>query len=72
MNSDERDYWFAVLDSMLRQGHTPQESLVEATRQTAHVFEIGPPRCEHGIVEGDWCEPCNKASHEARKANGDE
>ena len=25
------------------------------------------PVCEHGVKEGDWCEPCNRAYKEAAK-----
>ena len=28
--------------------------------------------CEHGIKEGDWCEPCNAASKEAAIENNPE
>jgi hypothetical protein len=26
-----------------------------------------PRRCEHGVADGDWCEPCNKAYKDAAK-----
>lgn len=26
-----------------------------------------PGQCEHGIGEGDWCEPCNAAYKQARE-----
>lgn len=28
-------------------------------------YEPEPGKCEHGVAEGDWCEPCNKAYKEA-------
>jgi hypothetical protein len=27
--------------------------------------------CEHGVVSGEWCEPCNRAYKQARIDNGD-
>lgn len=53
------DYWFAVLENELQRGQAPIDALVRATADTAAVYDIGPTRCEHGIKEGDWCEPCN-------------
>ena len=28
-------------------------------------YEPEADKCEHGVAEGDWCEPCNKAYKEA-------
>jgi hypothetical protein len=28
------------------------------------------PRCEHGVPEGDWCEPCNKEYKRAAREHG--
>jgi hypothetical protein len=28
--------------------------------------------CEHGVTDGDWCEPCRDAYRQARVDNGDE
>jgi hypothetical protein len=30
-------------------------------------LEPKPGYCEHGVLDGDWCEPCNKAYKEAAK-----
>jgi hypothetical protein len=29
-----------------------------------------PGICEHGIMEGDWCEPCNKEYKRAAREHG--
>lgn len=29
-------------------------------------------RCEHGVITGDYCEPCNQAYKLARVENGDD
>ena len=36
-------------------------------------YEPEPGKCEHGVAEGDWCEPCNKAYKDAadEAAKGD-
>lgn len=31
-----------------------------------------PDHCEHGILEGDWCEVCASEYRRARIENGDE
>lgn len=31
-----------------------------------------PAYCEHGVLEGDWCDDCNQDYKRARKENGDE
>lgn len=36
-------------------------------------FLAGEPsgsKCEHGIAEGDWCEPCNKEYKRAAREHG--
>ena len=67
MDSQERDYWFALLKLNLQDDHAPQEALVKATIDTATLFDIGPQRCEHGIIDGNWCEPCNLEYKAAKK-----
>lgn len=32
------------------------------------IEEAVKPRCEHGIPEGEWCDPCNKEYKRAAKA----
>lgn len=47
-----------------------------AAEARLRVYEPEPGKCEHGVAEGDWCEPCNKAykeaADEAAKGGGDE
>ena len=68
MTSQQRDYWFTVLEQELRRGSHPRDALVTATLYTADVYGIGPPRCEHGITEGEYCEACNKEYKRAAEA----
>lgn len=70
MNGEQRDYWFAVLENELRRGSHPHNALVTATIDTAAVYDIGPPRCEHGITEGEYCETCNREYKQAEIDNG--
>jgi hypothetical protein len=38
--------------------------------KTIEMFEAlakVPVVCEHGVKDGDWCEPCNKASKDAHR-----
>lgn len=28
-------------------------------------------KCEHGVIDGDWCEPCNREYKRARRESGD-
>ena len=53
MDREKLDYWFAVLLNELTAGNDAQSAIVNATRNMAIVFEIGPPRCEHGILDGE-------------------
>ena len=43
-------------------------------RTTANIalWPIQPDMCEHGIIEGNWCEDCNKDYKQAIKENGEE
>lgn len=50
------------LDRIL--ANVPVRCVIEAN------YAAGYPRCEHGISEGDWCEPCNKEYKRAAKAAG--
>lgn len=40
MNNDQRDYWFAVLESELRRGASNMDALLTATGHTAEVYEM--------------------------------
>lgn len=71
MDREKLDYWFAVLLNELTAGHDAQSALVKATRDMASVFEIGPPRCEHDVVDGDYCESCNAEYKAAALKDGD-
>lgn len=69
MNQEKRDYFFAALELELTRGASPAKAIEEATRQTAYVFQIGPSRCDHGIIEGEWCSACNREQKWARLEN---
>lgn len=71
MDHDKLEYWFSVLLHELSSGNSPAVALVNATRDMARVFEIGPIRCEHDVVDGDWREECNRERKEWMKANGE-
>lgn len=51
------------------------DQLAEARAELAAMkqkYEPEPGYCEHGVAEGDWCEPCNRAYKEATKVEGGE
>lgn len=60
MSNEQRDYWFESLTCGLKRGMSASEALTAATVDTAQVFQIGPERCEHDVIDGEYCEPCNK------------
>lgn len=70
MDREKFEYWFSVLMNELTSGNSPAVALVNATRDMAQVFDIGPPRCEHDVVEGDWCVECNRERKAEMRENG--
>lgn len=70
MDKEKLDYWFAVLLNELTSGSDAQSALINATRDMASVFQIGPPRCEHDVVDGEYCESCNREYKTAAAAEG--
>jgi hypothetical protein len=67
MNSEMRDYWFTVLEVALRGGASSNDALLRATTDTASVFELGPARCDHGIIKSEWCGQCETEQAWAKK-----
>jgi hypothetical protein len=65
MDREKLEYWFAVLLNNLTSGLSVDASLRNATIDMASVFEIGPPRCEHDVIDGNWCEACNHQMKDA-------
>jgi hypothetical protein len=50
------------------------QQLAEARAALAAMtekYEPEPGYCEHGVAEGDWCEPCNREYKRAAEAGGD-
>lgn len=41
---------------------------LEQLRAVVARLEPPPGVCEHGVIEGDWCEPCNREYKEAAEA----
>ena len=54
-------------DERLAAAETENARLLTRIRR----YEPEPGICEHGVTEGDWCEPCNR-EHEAARAAGGE
>ena len=48
------------------------QAIVQRVNHARTSDGLGPTEecCEHGILEGDWCEKCNRAYKEAAKENG--
>lgn len=45
---------------------SPDEALCEEMKRRGYEIVKHPAdRCEHGVKEGDWCHPCNKAMKDA-------
>lgn len=66
-------YAAAVEHSTLKGDNPKLRELFDAQGwRTIEAFEKLNHVCEHGVAEGEWCEPCNKAMHAARKESGDE
>lgn len=42
---------------------------VEKLHELLDRISPRPDRCEHGVSDGDWCEPCNRESKAAREQN---
>jgi hypothetical protein len=65
---------YAITDTIwLRDGVTVVEELAalasELGATDAEIEEATatvPTACEHGVPDGDWCEPCNHAYKQAR------
>lgn len=43
------------------------EATINRLTKKLEAYEPKPGHCEHGVEEGDWCEPCNRAYKEAAK-----
>ena len=47
------------------------EAKIEHLQARLRQYEPDPEMCEHGVVEGDWCEPCNAEYKRAAATDGD-
>ena len=43
------------------------ECPVCAAEEWFETYKDSCPTCEHGVMEGDWCEPCNREMKSARR-----
>jgi hypothetical protein len=51
-----------------------EQRLANATAEVDRLrlkYEPLPDHCEHGVADGDWCEPCNRAYKEAAAASSE-
>jgi hypothetical protein len=47
-----------IADSMILSAHIVSNALRDDVKESD--TETRDPVCEHGIIEGDWCEECNR------------
>ncbi len=65
--SGATSYARAVGHSTLKRDNPKLAEVFDAKGwKTVETFEKLDASCEHGVKDGDWCEPCNKAMKESR------
>ena len=63
-NTRTHDAWGIEVNELGQQYEHLTARLAEV-EALLRKYEPEPDKCEHGVAEGDWCEPCNKAYKEA-------
>jgi hypothetical protein len=58
-----------VDEELQRRGIDVTESF-QRIRKVLARYRLG--RCNHGVLDGEWCEPCNAETKAARSENEDE
>jgi hypothetical protein len=62
---------YIYADAMLRERKKKRQRATEFRELSAAIAaNKRRPQCEHGVPEGDWCEPCNKEYKRAAQAAG--
>ena len=62
---------YIYADAMLRERKKKRQRALQFCKLSASIAANKKrPHCEHGITEGDWCEPCNKEYKRAAKEHG--
>lgn len=62
--------WFATEEAARKRAAWLADGLGEVLSVARYELAEVAGHCEHGVRDGDYCEPCNKAYKVARKKNG--
>jgi len=62
---------YIYADAMLRERKKKRQRATEFRKLSAVIAtNKRRPQCEHGVIEGDWCDPCNKEYKRAAREAG--
>lgn len=63
------------LEAQVHEGFPSQLKLcMDCAAEVARAYDAEAKqsdRCEHGVLTGDWCQPCHAEYRRAREENGD-